>query len=33
MIRLARVIETFESAFLAHYQDRLRPEHHRRWRR
>ncbi len=27
MIRLASVIDTFESAFLAQYRDRLRPEH------
>lgn len=27
MIRLASIIDTFESAFLAHYRDRLRPEH------
>lgn len=27
MIRLASIINTFESAFLAHYQDRLRAEH------
>jgi hypothetical protein len=27
MIRLASIINTFESAFLAQYQDRLRPEH------
>ena len=29
MIRLAAVIETFETDFLAHYRDRLRPEHYR----
>jgi len=29
MIRLASVIDTFESAFLAQYRDRLRPEHRR----
>jgi hypothetical protein len=29
MIRLAAVIETFEADFLAHYRDRLRPEHYR----
>jgi len=29
MIRLASVIHTFESAFLAQYRDRLRPEHTR----
>ena len=29
MIRLASIIDTFESAFLAQYQDRLRPEHTR----
>ena len=28
MIRLAAVIETFETDFLAHYRDRLRPEHY-----
>lgn len=27
MIRLATVIDTFEADFLAHYRDRLRPEH------
>jgi Putative transposase/Transposase zinc-binding domain len=27
MIRLASIIDTFESAFLAHYRERLRPEH------
>ncbi|MGA7950096.1 MAG: transposase [Thiobacillaceae bacterium] len=29
MIRLASVIESFEADFLAHYRDRLRPEHTR----
>jgi hypothetical protein len=29
MIRLATVIDTFEADFLAHYRDRLRPEHYR----
>jgi hypothetical protein len=29
MIRLAAVIETFETDFLAQYRDRLRPEHYR----
>lgn len=29
MIRLASVIESFEADFLAHYRDRLRPEHYR----
>lgn len=29
MIRLAAVIETFEADFLAHYRDRLAPEHYR----
>jgi hypothetical protein len=28
MIRLASVIATFEADFLAHYRDRLRPEHY-----
>jgi len=29
MIRLASIIDTFESAFLVHYRERLRPEHTR----
>jgi hypothetical protein len=29
VIRLASVIDTFESAFLAQYRERLRPEHTR----
>jgi len=29
MIRLASIINTFESAFLVHYRERLRPEHTR----
>jgi hypothetical protein len=29
MIRLAKVIATFETDFLSHYRDRLRPEHYR----
>ena len=33
MIRLASVIESFEADFLAHYRDRLRPEHLEPWRR
>ena len=29
MIRLATLIDTFETDFLAHYRDRLSPDHYR----